>query len=386
MTVTDVGLVERVRFSHDIFRTQSHGGVGRYVTELHRGLLNRGLDSRVVAGLHRSAQLATVPAVSGLDVDRLRPARARQALTKLAGWGIERAWAGALQPSTVYHKTYPDHWVPSGPTLAVTVYDMIHERFPGQAGTRDHTSVAKRRWCEAADVVFAISDCTRADLLDLYRIDPEKVIVTPLGVSVCEPRPGPRPFGDEPFVLYVGSRDRAVKNWRRIVEAVRRLGPAGRLVCFGASPTEAEWDFVEKLGVRGRTHFAQGDDRELARYYQEAAVLAYVSLYEGFGLPPLEAMAHGCPVVAGDCRPFPEVLGSAACLVSPTDVDEIAGALGMMLESGIEAERLAWHGPSHAAQYTWHRTIEMTLDGYAFGVERHGAAVKAWGSRRPARR
>src|SRR4051812_21543635 len=142
----------RVRFSPDIFRTQRHGGVSRYVTELHRGLVGLGVDSRIVAGLHVNSYLHDLPGAWGLDVDWLRPVRIRQALTKVADRAAERAWCSRLDPQTVWHKTMFDRWVPHSPRLAVTVYDMIHERYPDQFGPRDVIPSSKRPWCEAADV------------------------------------------------------------------------------------------------------------------------------------------------------------------------------------------------------------------------------------------
>src|SRR5437762_7687610 len=99
-----------------------------------------------------------------------------------------------------------DRWIPHGSRLAVTVYDMIHERFPDQFGPRDVIPSSKRPWCEAAEVVFAISSTTRDDLLERFGLPTEKVVVTPLGVTTVEPRPGPLPFADRPWALYVGER------------------------------------------------------------------------------------------------------------------------------------------------------------------------------------
>ena len=355
----------RVRFSPDIFRVQAHGGVSRYITELHRGLLAAGADSQILAGLHANAHLRDLPATVGLDVSRLRPLPARQALTKLADRALERAWARRQDGGTIYHKTAVDRRVPAGPRLAVTVYDMIHERYPEQFGRRDVTPASKRPWCEAADVVFAISATTRDDLLDRFDLPPEKVVVTHLGVTVVEPRPGDVAFPGQPTVLYVGDRAAPYKNWPRLLDAVAALGPDTRLACFGRPASVADEQAVADRGLTGRVRFVGGDDHDLARCYRSASVLVYPSLFEGFGLPPLEAMAHGCPVVAARAGAIPEVVGDAAELFEPTDVDDLAGALARVLAGGEPVDRLRQAGRAQAARYSWDHTVRATIAGYA---------------------
>lgn len=354
----------RVRFSPDIFRTQRYGGVSRYVTELHRGLVGRGIDSRIVAGLHVNSYLHGLRAAVGLDVQGLRPVRARQALTKVTDRAVERLWCARLDHRTIWHKTMFDRWIPRRPRLAVTVYDMIHERYPDQFGPADVIPESKRPWCEAADVVFAISSTTRDDLLERFELPPDKVVVTPLGVTVAEPSPGSLPFREPPWLLYVGERVKPYKNWHTLVEAIHASGPGTRLACFGPPATFAEERLLRDRGLQDRVRFVGGDDRDLARVYRAASALVYPSLYEGFGLPPLEAMAHGCPVVAARAGPLPEVLADAALFFDPTDVDDLAHALGLVLAGHEDLATLRIRGRERAATFTWERTVEATLGGY----------------------
>ena len=217
----DRDLVDRnlqVRFSPDIFRTQTYGGVSRYITELHRGLTARGVDSRILAWLHINAYLRRLPGTVGLDIAKVRPIRARQALTKGTDRALERLWCTRQDRATIWHKSMFDRRVAVGPRLAVTVYDMIHERYPDQFGSRDVIPHSKRPWCDAADVVFAISETTRHDLLERFGLPAEKVKVTHLGVTVVEPTPGPLPF----------SRNAVDPLRRRPFEAVQELAARSR--------------------------------------------------------------------------------------------------------------------------------------------------------------
>jgi glycosyltransferase involved in cell wall biosynthesis len=320
--------------------------VSRYITELHRGLLGEAVDSCVLAGLHTNAYLRDLPATVGLDVSRLRPVRARQALTKVADRVLERTWASRQDRATIYHKTAVDLRVPPGPRLAVTVYDMIHERYPEQFGGRDVTPASKRPWCEAADVVFAISETTRDDLIERFDLPPEKVVVT-----------------------HVGDRRFPYKNWARVLDAVAALGPEARLICFGRPAAPTDRRAVAARGLAGQVRFVGGDDHDLARCYRSAALLVYPSLFEGFGLPPLEAMAHGCPVVAARAGAVPEVVGAAAELVDPTDTDDIAAAMARVLAGGDAVEALRAAGRARSARFTWQHTVRATIAGYCQALD-----------------
>lgn len=354
----------RVRFGPEAFRLQRHGGVSRYVVELHRQLGHLGVDSGIVAGLHRNALLAGEPRTSGLDVDRLRPARARQAATRVVDRAVAGAAARRLPAGAVWHASYFDPARPRVAARAVTVYDMIHERYPDEVGPRDGTAERKRAACRAADVVFAISEHTARDLQERYRLPADRVVVTPLGVTVAAPSHRPRPFGGRPFLLFVGDRRPAYKNWLLLLDALARLDPEVGLVCVGAPASAGDRAALADRGLGGRVGFAAaGDDATLAGWYAAAAALAYPSRDEGFGLPPLEALAHGCPVVAGNGGAVPEVVGGVALLVEPS-VDALVAGIEEVLADGEAARRQRRDGPAHAARFAWAATARRTLDGY----------------------
>jgi glycosyltransferase involved in cell wall biosynthesis len=358
----------RVRISYDAFRFQRVGGVTRYLTELHRGLLARQVDSRILAILHHNSYLDGEPGVLGLDVDRLRPTRARQALTKVVDRAFERVWAPGQGRDTIYHKGYVDLHVPRGPLLAMTVYDLIQDRYPDEASPRDVTLRSLGPWSRAADLIFAISDHTRDDLIDRYRVDPDRVVVTPLGVRPVEPMPGPTDRDGAPFVLYVGNRASYHKNFTPFAAAFARSAARRdhRLVCFGGGPlSPAEITMLRDLGYRSDdVAVVDGGDDRLAAAYRDAKAFVYPSRYEGFGLPPLEAMTNGCPVAAARVASIPAVVGDAAVLVDPDDLDEMAHAIDTVVSDDGERARLAIAGRHRSGTFTWDRTDDETLAGY----------------------
>lgn len=250
----------RVEFSYDVFRMQRHGGISRYVAELHQGLLRRGCESRIDASLHLNGHLRGLPNVRGLNVSALRPAIVPKAVSKLVDPWLERAQLRAMAPSTIYHKTYYSPHPPRHAPLVVTVYDMIHERFPYDFEPNDPTARWKRAICERADIVFAISAATRDDLLARCAVDPDRVLVTHLGVQQPMAASPPDAATTGRVLLFVGDRYRRYKNFAAVLDALTRLDPDVRLVCFGGgafSPDELRR--LAELRLLDRVEVSAGD-------------------------------------------------------------------------------------------------------------------------------
>lgn len=355
-----------MRFGYEAFRFQRHGGVTRYFAELHRGLLGRGVDSAVDAGLHINEHLRGLERVRGLDVSRWPGGRARQALTK----GLDPLfWVPVRElaaPTSVYHGTWYTPVVPRRPTVVTTVFDLTAERFPAQVHQARHTSASKRRWCERAAVVMAISEHTRDDLVERFGVSPDKVVVTHLGVDAVTPGPTHPLQGGPPYLLYVGDRRSPYKNVKNLMWALHAAGlPADVRLVFVGAPRDADDErLLRATGWAGRTDVISADDVTLAALYRDALALVYPSRYEGFGLPPLEAMTQGCPVVATTGGAVPEVVGDAAVLVDPGDVDGWAAGLHRVVDDEVYRASLIAAGRARAATFTWERTVEQTLAAY----------------------
>lgn len=365
----------RVRYTPDIFRFQRAGGVSRYFVELSKGVQARGVDARIVGGLHINDLVEDAPRTRGANVGRLRPARAWQALSKATDFVVTGAIVESLRRGDVVHPTwYPPHLdrLPARASIVTTVFDMIPERFPELAIGSRESSRRKRAWVDAADHVLVISEHTRHDLVEIFGVEPDRVTVTPLGVSM--PAPGGRAPSSapsskvgSPFLLYVGDRVPPYKNFRRLLEAMttETVPRELRLVCCGPAPQSAEeGTLLAQLGLASMVEFRSASDDELAALYQAAAALVYPSIYEGFGLPPLEAMVNGCPVVAADAASIPEVVGDAAVLFDPFDVDALAKAIATVVDDPTFQEDLVDRGHRRAAGFTWDSTVEQTLSVY----------------------
>jgi len=232
------------------------------------------------------------------------------------------------------------------PTV-VTLHDIQHRDLPEFFGParRSFRRIAYDRAARAADAVVVTSEFVRRRAADVLSLDVTRMHVVPLGIDHQLFTPG----GDEepePMVLYP-ARPWPHKNHARLFEAfaaIRTTRPQLRLVLTGGGHDRLGPlpDGIESLGV-----VAPG---ELASLYRRAACLVYPSLYEGFGLPPLEAMACGCPVAASNAGAIPEVCGDAAVLFDPTDVEDIGRAI---VEADARRDALRAKGFARAAQFTW---------------------------------
>lgn len=347
-----------VLFDHRIFIEQEHGGISRYFAAMINELPEFGIRPRVFSPLHVNAYLSDLPAPLRTGYRLKRDTRLRfaarrinQLLTPLAA----RA-AGAK----LVHETYFGYArsAPAGVPTVLTVYDMIVERY---GAANDPVAARKRAAIERADWVACISESTRRDMLALYPDAERKSSVTLLGFDAPPADFGPPPI-ERPYLLHVGGRH-GYKNFGGLLEAYAgsaRLMAEFDIVAAGVPFLADERARIADLGLRERVHQCRASDAQLQSCYRHAAAFVYPSLYEGFGIPPLEAMAVGCPVVTMRNSSIPEVCGAAAEYAA----SETAGALRAAIEAVVfspsrrEALRLA--GEANLARFSWARCAEQT--------------------------
>lgn len=353
-----------VVFSPHAYRMQSLGGVSRYVTELAGALRKVGVYADVLAYLH-SNSLAR-GAGRGVDVSALRPRKLRQALTLSVDTLLEQM-SPTRRRADVYHFSYYPRIRPTnvGGVTAVTVYDMIHERYPADFDKADHTSEWKRRLCSSADVIFAISEATKGDIVDVLGIPSERITVTRLGPSSLSVIPRQEP--GRPLLLFVGDRRRRYKNFAAALRGLAAVEGSTEveLHCVGGGAlTGSETDQIHRLGLTGRVHATEVTDEGLAALYSRAYALVVTSRCEGFGLPLVEAMQAGCPIVRSRAPGIDEVAGDAAITFDPDSVDELASALTAVVTDHRLRNELTARGRSRVAAFSWEQCALATRDGY----------------------
>jgi glycosyltransferase involved in cell wall biosynthesis len=314
--------------------------------------------TRAGAARYIEELLAALPA-DEVDVRRYAFRGSSRALVPVrdVGWYLAALPARARRDGLdVLH--CPTHRAPvkSAVPLVVTLHDIAILRHPElfNRWTRSYSRVVLPRVARAARIVIAASEFTRGELLSRLDLPAEKVRVIPHAVGAPFVADGDAAFGD--YVLTVGTLEPR-KNLDRLVAGFERAGLNGsRLLVAGM----AGWGDVDVSGDRVQRLGFVPDD-ELARLYRGARCVAYLSAYEGFGLPLVEAMACGAPVVAANAGSAPEVTGGAAVLVDPSDPDAIAAGLAEAVERREELRAL---GLERARSLSWDEVARATVDVY----------------------
>lgn len=373
----------RVAINVEQLLTPSPGGVGRYAAQLATHLVALGVEVIPVVARHTEEQVENV--WRDLELAELLPRPRRLPLPRPVlydAWNIF-SWppmVGRGQKVDVLHA--PSLAVPprQGSPLVVSVHDAAPWRHPEAFTSRGlwFHRAGLRAALKRADVILTGTAAAADELAELAHLPLERTRVVPYGVDLSTPRPAPAEIeavlarhhlGSTPYVLWVGSLEPR-KGVATLVSAMARLaggGPAATLVLAGfpgwqnadllAGPDVAALGpFLRRLGRVG--------EAELRALYAGASVFAFPSVHEGFGLPVLEAMAGGAPVVCSDIPPLREVADGAAVLVPPGEVDAWAQALAGLLGSPGQRAALVAKGRGRAEQFSWEATATATLGVY----------------------
>lgn len=351
---------------------QQTAGIGRYTRELTAALarLAAEADLRLFIAGARRATLPPPPGSATYHPSFLSERNHNRLWQRLRLPVPVEAWTGRLD---LFHE--PDYSLPPtlpGTKTVLTVHDLAFEHYPDETmpGMLGYLQQVAPRSIRRADHVIAVSQATRRDLVTLYGTPPEKINVIPPGVDArfyTQHTPDEiaairRKYGlpGGPLVLTVGTLQPR-KNHLRLVRAFAAIKARAALVIAGGKGWDYETvrDEVGRLGLSDRVVFTGFvDNADLPALYRAATVFAYPALYEGFGLPALEAMASGVPVVASNTSSLPEVVGEAGLTVDPLDVDDITAALDRLLGDASLRAELRKKGTARAAAFTWARAAE----------------------------
>ena len=351
-------------------------GIGTYIRNLLRQL----------ARIDRETDYILLSAETDLDVAAQLGPNFRSVLEPSPNYSLREQihipWVLRRERPDVYHAP---HYVlpPAVPCRSVvTIHDCIHLMFPQYLPNKAAYAYARASMWAAvkrSTRILTVSEASKRDILHFFNVSPEKIVVaynaiddhfwlTPAEEEVARVRE--RYQLDHQFVLYVGNI-KPHKNLVRLIEAfdeLRRTGPEElKLLIIGDEisklPSLRRAVHRHKLHKHVRFLGFVSDDT-LRILYRLASLFVFPSLYEGFGLPPLEAMASGTPVVASNQSSLPEVTGDAAVLVDPYDVASIVDGMRRVLTDPVLAADLRRRGPERAREFSWARSVEKTRSVY----------------------
>lgn len=372
----------KITYDSQIFCAQTYGGVSRYFCETASRIAKEpDVQVSITAPMHINAYLEHVPPgiVSGFRAPNVKhfqtnnggnyPRLALRGLGLLFGDWMLRA----IKPDIV-HETYfsPYRLGPRRARRVLTIHDMIHEKFASSFPQADKTARCKALAAERADHVICVSESTRRDAIEILGLPLDKTSVIYLGFDLMNtagarveelvlPTRGP-------FLLYVGNRG-GYKNFLRLLEAYGaspQLKTGYKLICFGGGAFhEDELKTMQTLGLdSGQVMQLGGGDQLLATLYERASVFIFPSLYEGFGIPPLEAMSHDCPVVCSNTSSIPEVVGDAGEYFDPANIESMRAAIERVVTSDSHRKSLITRGRERLKCFSWDHCAIETLDVY----------------------
>lgn len=253
--------------------------------------------------------------------------------------------------------------------IVLTVWDMIHELFSQQMDIDGSQAEEKRKAIHAAQIIICISENTKKDLLEKYSLPESKVKVTYLASGInASIAYGSEIVPSRPYYLYVGGRTIGYKNFDGLLSAFAKavsVRPDLALCVVGQPLNQGEKKMIAELKLANHIeHYICPNDCHLAKLYRCSIALIYPSLYEGFGIPPLEAMSCGTVAIASDCSSIPEVVGDAGILFNPKATFDLADILLSLVDNSLERDRLIAKGHQRAKMFSWDKTVAQTFDIY----------------------
>lgn len=377
----------KILYDHQIF-TQKYGGISRYFCELLREMgddpefsLELGVKFSDNAYLRELPLLPVKPVTTfenfcfGLNFTG--KGRLYQTLEKfdlVNSLYCNKALSEKLLKEnrfSIFHPTYYDPYFYkylNNKPFVLTIYDMIYELYHGQLPNKEVTITNKRFLAEKADLIIAISESTKCDIINLYGIQPEKIKVIYLGNSLINTETDPAVKLPEKYVLFVGNRG-LYKNFKTFVKAIAPLFLQDKnlfLVCGGGDDfVQEELNFFKELSCENRIIYqAIVADRTLVSLYKNALVFAFPSLYEGFGIPVLEAFSCGCPVILSNVSSLPEIAADAAEYFNPEDELSVRTAVSKVIYDEAKRVEMRKNGFERLKNFSWEKSATETKQVY----------------------
>ncbi|WP_026763371.1 glycosyltransferase family 4 protein [Sediminibacterium salmoneum] len=359
-----------IRYDYQIFCEQPYGGISRYFFELIQRLQQK-------PGMHIQLDILSA---DNIFLEQLRGKTAwnevqfkgKKDLNRLLS-NVYDSFASRMQPFDIFHPTYYNKSSLSrtaGRPMVITIHDMIDERFHSDKKEFEPILSVRAKHIQQASKIIAVSQNTRKDLIELCGVPAEKIETIYHGNSFeknIERRSLTRLIEPD-YILYTGKRY-AYKNFRRFAESIAPVlkeNPTLYLVCAGGGPFKAsETNLFNLLGIQGQVVYQPiPTDEELASLYNHAIALVYPSLYEGFGLPIIEAFACSCPVITSGGSSTGEIAGDAAILIDPNNTNDITEKIREVMNNSTLQTELIQKGHARAAQFNWDKTAQQTLELY----------------------
>lgn len=352
----------RVLYDYQILLLQRYGGISRYFYELYTKMLKKlEVEPSIKCFFNKSIYFENV--FNNKYNSKYDSLRGKFLINK-----VNTLLRMKVRHYDIVHPTYYDPYIigKSNAKLVITVYDMIHEKMPEMFSYTDDTAKNKKQMIYAADHIIAISESTKRDILELYPdIPSDKISVIYIGSNFELTEKNIDVKFPEKYVLFVGNRDK-YKNYERFYKAIEPIlnedSSLNLVVLGGGAFTENEIN-MQQNNAQQIIQMNVSDDI-LAYAYSHAECFVFPSLYEGFGIPTLEAFACNCPVILSNTSSMPEVGGDAVIYINPYDINDIREKIHTILtDKNLKAE-LIKKGQRQLKKFEWDSIVDQTIACY----------------------
>lgn len=365
----------KILFDNQIFLMQDFGGVSRYFAELLKGLNESPDFSSLPDKLYSSNKHLRLNGMTyfnhfASNVRFRGKVRIenffRKKDAKLLLKNIKKGEYDIFHPT--YYDTYFFNSMPAGKPFVLTVYDMIHELYyEGKLGSIQQETLQKRALIPRASHIVAISQNTKDDILRYFpEVDEQKISVIYLGSSFSASGATEISMPSR-YILYVGNRN-YYKNFTWFFQSIAGLLQEQdlMLVCAGGGKfTEMEEALIDSQNLGKKVHHVPvSGDSDLAGLYKAASCFVFPSLYEGFGIPILEAFSCSCPTILPDSSCFPEIAGDAALYYKSGDSNELVAQINRVINEPELSQTLRTRGNERLKIFNWENTVKQHMNLY----------------------
>ena len=359
----------KVIFDYSIFFHQKYGGISRYFLNLHNELVKKKVNAKIIAPLHNNIFLKKYNNKFTYNFYIKNYPKFTRRLLKKYNHFFSKFYS-KINKTDIIHKTFYEKNICNNSKVKkiITVYDLAHEIYYKEYNNPKEFR-PKNDALKNIDYIICPSKKTKSDLINYYKIPENKIEVIYMGIYKFENiKDQNLSMDNDPFLLYVGDRKR-YKNFITLLKAFSissKLPNDFKLVCFGGGKfTEAEKKMIIDFKIKeNKIIQIDGDDSHLLYLYKNAKAFVFPSKYEGLGLPHLEAMSLGCPVISSNHEAILEAVGDAAELFNPDSFEELCLKMEETLYSSEKIKNLINRGFDRSKNFSWEKCSNETFKLY----------------------
>lgn len=364
----------KVLYDHQIFTSQIYGGISRYFFELLKNIKNNDeVECELSVRYSNNNYLKELNNLSYKTFLENYSFRGKDRLLNILTKKVSKKYI-SKKDYDIFHPTYYDPYFlnySGRKPFVLTIHDMIHEIYPEMFPLKDKTAERKKLLAQKATKIIAVSENTKKDIIRFFNIDANKIEVIHLGssfnvngnsdikIDISLPKK---------YILFVGDRN-GYKNFELFIKAITPLlieDDELKVICVGGRGfKEVEKEKFKRLNIANEVSQYSVNDNVLECLYRKAVAFVSPSLYEGFGIPILEAFSCGCPVMVSNASSFPEVAGDAAIYFDPTEKLSMLHSIQKVIYDNNLRIELIYKGYQRVKKFTWEKTAKKTKKLYS---------------------